>query len=168
MAIPSKRSVARKTVTPEEHRRMIAEAAYGKAEQRGFVPGYEEQDWREAEQEVATLIEHRHGNRQALAEPITVALYDKGKYVGTGQIRNVARHGLFIAMEASCEEDAYVRAEFCIPPDGDSYRPWGRVAHNRKGGIGLALDVLDPYALAALRAVSQHAEKGWYRIAETV
>lgn len=36
----------------DEIRRMIAEAAYYRAEKRGFSPGSEEQDWREAEREV--------------------------------------------------------------------------------------------------------------------
>lgn len=31
---------------------MIAECAYYKAETRGFAPGFEEQDWIDAEQEV--------------------------------------------------------------------------------------------------------------------
>lgn len=35
----------------EERHRYIAEAAYFKAEKRGFAPGHEEQDWREAESE---------------------------------------------------------------------------------------------------------------------
>jgi hypothetical protein len=36
----------------DEIRRMIAEAAYYRAEKRGFTPGSEEQDWCEAEREV--------------------------------------------------------------------------------------------------------------------
>ncbi len=36
-------------VTPEERERMIAEAAYFRAERRGFVPGGELDDWIEAE-----------------------------------------------------------------------------------------------------------------------
>ncbi len=35
-----------------ERRQRIAEAAYYKAEQRGFAPGYEEIDWLEAEREI--------------------------------------------------------------------------------------------------------------------
>jgi Protein of unknown function (DUF2934) len=36
----------------EERRRRIAEAAYYRAERRGFTPGYEEEDWLAAEQEL--------------------------------------------------------------------------------------------------------------------
>jgi hypothetical protein len=38
---------------PRQH---IAEAAYYKAEKRGFVPGFEELDWEEAETEVLSKI----------------------------------------------------------------------------------------------------------------
>jgi hypothetical protein len=43
-------------VPPEERDRMIAEAAYFRAEQRGFAPGAELDDWLEAEIEVAHLL----------------------------------------------------------------------------------------------------------------
>lgn len=39
-------------ITSEERWKMIAIAAYHKAEQRGFAPGSELQDWAEAEKEV--------------------------------------------------------------------------------------------------------------------
>jgi hypothetical protein len=37
----------------------VAEAAYYKAEKRGFEPGYEEQDWLEAEHEIEELLIER-------------------------------------------------------------------------------------------------------------
>jgi len=40
----------------EERQRWIATAAYHRAEQRGFVPGYEVQDWLEAEAEINALV----------------------------------------------------------------------------------------------------------------
>lgn len=39
-------------MTEEELRERIAERAYYRAEQRGFAPGYEQEDWIEAEKEV--------------------------------------------------------------------------------------------------------------------
>ena len=39
-------------VSHEELRRQIQETAYYKAQQRGFAPGYEHQDWVDAEAEV--------------------------------------------------------------------------------------------------------------------
>ena len=45
-------------VTPEERYRMIAEAAYNRAQLRGFTAGGEVQDWLEAEAEIdARLLE---------------------------------------------------------------------------------------------------------------
>jgi hypothetical protein len=35
---------------------MIAEAAYYRAEKRGFAPGYEHLDWLEAEKEILTRL----------------------------------------------------------------------------------------------------------------
>jgi hypothetical protein len=43
-------------VQPEGLRRQIAEAAYYKAEQRGFEPGGEEKDWLEAEAELTKRL----------------------------------------------------------------------------------------------------------------
>ena len=43
-------------VSGDELRRLVAEAAYYRAQRRGFEPGYELQDWVEAESEVKRLI----------------------------------------------------------------------------------------------------------------
>jgi hypothetical protein len=40
----------------EERQRWIATAAYHRAEQRGFAPGYEMQDWLDAEADINRLI----------------------------------------------------------------------------------------------------------------
>lgn len=42
----------------EEMRRQIAEAAYYRAKQRGFEPGYELEDWVQAESEVRNRLNH--------------------------------------------------------------------------------------------------------------
>jgi hypothetical protein len=39
---------------------MIAEAAYLRAERRGFAPGYEAEDWLAAEAEVDALLRADH------------------------------------------------------------------------------------------------------------
>ncbi len=49
------------TVSEDVRRGMIAEAAYLRAERRGFAPGREEDDWLAAEAEVDALLEARHG-----------------------------------------------------------------------------------------------------------
>jgi hypothetical protein len=43
---------------------MIAEAAYLRAERRGFAPGYETEDWLAAESEVDALLSAGHGGAQ--------------------------------------------------------------------------------------------------------
>jgi hypothetical protein len=40
----------------EELRRMIEEAAYYRAEKRGFAPGGEEEDWCQAESEILAAV----------------------------------------------------------------------------------------------------------------
>jgi DUF2934 family protein len=46
----------RTTVDPETKYRMIEEAAYYRAEKRGFAPGGELQDWLEAEAQVELML----------------------------------------------------------------------------------------------------------------
>jgi Protein of unknown function (DUF2934) len=43
-------------ITSEERWKLVAIAAYHKAEKRGFAPGSELQDWAEAEQEIDELL----------------------------------------------------------------------------------------------------------------
>jgi hypothetical protein len=45
----AKTRLAAGTLMPDERRQMIAEAAYFRAEKRGFNPEQQEQDWLEAE-----------------------------------------------------------------------------------------------------------------------
>jgi hypothetical protein len=50
--VQTEKGVEIREPSDEEIRRLIAEAAYYRAEKRGFAPGAEEQDWCEAEREV--------------------------------------------------------------------------------------------------------------------
>jgi Protein of unknown function (DUF2934) len=45
--------------TPEEVQRWIAEAAYYRAERRGFEPGYEVEDWLAAEAETRERLDRK-------------------------------------------------------------------------------------------------------------
>lgn len=47
---------SRPALNAEERNRLVAQAAYFRAEKRGFAPGCELQDWIEAEAEVLRLI----------------------------------------------------------------------------------------------------------------
>ncbi|HYQ70770.1 MAG TPA: DUF2934 domain-containing protein [Gammaproteobacteria bacterium] len=54
--IPAKPQASSINISSEERWKMIAIAAYHRAEKRGFAPGHELQDWAEAEQEVDELL----------------------------------------------------------------------------------------------------------------
>jgi hypothetical protein len=54
--VPLSTGNVRAEASPEEIRRLIAEAAYYRAKERGFEPGHELQDWIEAESEVMGRI----------------------------------------------------------------------------------------------------------------
>ena len=43
-------------ISPQLRQELIAKAAYFNAEKRGFTPGYEMQDWLEAEQKIAASL----------------------------------------------------------------------------------------------------------------
>lgn len=61
--IPSATPAARSApiqVTHEVRYRMISEAAYLRAERRGFMPGAEVEDWLAAEEEVDRLLKAEH------------------------------------------------------------------------------------------------------------
>jgi Protein of unknown function (DUF2934) len=51
-----KRSSRATLIDPERRRALIAEAAYFRAERRGFAPGHEAEDWLAAEVEVDTAL----------------------------------------------------------------------------------------------------------------
>ncbi len=44
-------------LSPAERRKLVAEAAYYRAERRGFAPGGELQDWLDAEAEIGRLLD---------------------------------------------------------------------------------------------------------------
>ena len=54
----------RAQLTPESRHALIAEAAYLRAERRGFIPGQETEDWLAAEVEVDALLRVGQSSRQ--------------------------------------------------------------------------------------------------------
>jgi hypothetical protein len=49
-------SAREEKISPERRLQMIAEAAYFRAERRGFAPGAESRDWLESEAEIGKLL----------------------------------------------------------------------------------------------------------------
>jgi hypothetical protein len=63
-ATPPRRRAKLAQVSADIRRAMIAESAYLRSERRGFVPGFEEQDWLAAEKEIDTLLSAGPGASQ--------------------------------------------------------------------------------------------------------
>jgi hypothetical protein len=62
--LPGEKAVTVVRVTPEARRALIAETAYLRAEQRGFAPGHETEDWLAAEAEVDALLKVERSSPQ--------------------------------------------------------------------------------------------------------
>lgn len=52
-----RRANSKTGLTPEEFQKMVAAAAYYRAEQRGFAGGHELEDWLAAEAEIGLMLE---------------------------------------------------------------------------------------------------------------
>lgn len=63
-AAPSSAPPIRSNVSEDARRAMVAQAAYLRAERRGFAPGGELEDWMAAEAEVDALLRAGNGRRQ--------------------------------------------------------------------------------------------------------
>lgn len=73
----AKTAILGRHVTPEERERMIREAAYLRSEQRGFIGGYEGEDWLFAERDVDERLAREAGlaakGGKALASATAIA-----------------------------------------------------------------------------------------------
>lgn len=73
----AKTAIVGHQVTAEERERMIRELAYLRSEQRGFVSGYEGEDWHFAEMEIDERLAREAGlvarGREALASAASIA-----------------------------------------------------------------------------------------------
>jgi|GEM_PF-2214437 hypothetical protein len=59
-------SLVDEQIFPEDRELRIAELAYSKAQQRGFEPGHELDDWLEAEREIDATFSHSEHRPSAL------------------------------------------------------------------------------------------------------
>lgn len=65
--------------TEDDRRRRIAEAAYYRAERRGFAGGFEDVDWLEAEREIDSRRETGAGKREPDRSPAPASERNRGK-----------------------------------------------------------------------------------------
>ena len=61
---------ARAGITPAERQQMVAEAAYFRAERRGFAAGGELEDWIQAESEIDQLMQSGGSHARRDREPV--------------------------------------------------------------------------------------------------
>lgn len=106
------------------------------------------------------MIEHRFGRRDTVQVPVKVALFRKGQYVASGKIENVSLHGMFVETIKTFAPHQFLEIRFSIPsPKGGVYhRLFAMVIHSSDKGVGLFLDVLNPEALAGLRALEKNTK----------
>jgi hypothetical protein len=86
-------------------------------------------------------MEHRYSSRAPAN--LKVLIYKRGLPIAIGWLRNVSRHGLFIASEYdNVQTNQPVEIEFLGDrTDGDSHRRCrGMIAHKTMAGFGLAVD----------------------------
>lgn len=111
-----------------------------------------------AQTEGGENLERRRGQRTTIATPIEVALLKGGEPAGSGKIRDIALHGMFIETDTAFPKNAYLQLRFTLAGEDAAYHPWGNVVHRANGGIGLAMDVLEPRTQGSLEAVENYAK----------
>lgn len=62
---PTKTKLINTGISPDERSQMIAEAAYYRAEQRGFNPEGQVEDWLQAEAMIDEMLSHSAGARSS-------------------------------------------------------------------------------------------------------
>lgn len=178
-AVGFKTSLTRRGASPfawpslaEQRGQRIREAAYLRAERRGFAPGNELEDWLDAEQEVdrvprdagrrpaargpsdpaqtnrflgGDIIDHRLGRRVPLRIPVRIRFQDGT--LGLGVAMNLSREGLFVKTAAPWRSGCIdVRLTLPTPRGERTLLLRGLAVHAAGGGIGLMFRNLDERA----------------------
>lgn len=103
------------------------------------------------------MIEHRFGRREAIGTLVKVTLFNKGEYVASGRLGNISLHGLFVETEQVFVKNQFLEVRVSVPDAKRDrhHRLFAMVIHNSGTGVGLFVDVLNPEALAGLRALEK-------------
>jgi len=136
-------AISKNTTSPMQRRQMIAEAAYYRAEKRGFSGGEEFHDWLEAEAEVDRRLRRRDIER-------FVERLDEGLIIVDKQLTSLKKKAGRLAKEARAEwqQDLEKLAKL-----RDTLKP--------------KLDEIRVQGEQVGQEVRQRAEKIWDEIAET-
>lgn len=160
-----------------ERLRRIHELAYVKAERRGFAPGFEWQDWLDAERDVdsgsrpavlplesdpcigprvrgrAAGIEQRQGRRVPIRVPVRLNLCDGRMY--RGFVTDVCRDGMFVRTAASLSKSRclQVRIDASSVVDKLFVDIPVFVVHQANGGYGLMFRALDEASAAVVQSL---------------
>lgn len=155
--------------TPDDRRRKIAEAAYYRAERRGFAPGSEDLDWLAAEDEIGRWlgsIDVAALNKCLNNELSTIQTYEQalGKNPRHGQDTKFAR----LAQILNEHREAAARLRNIIEQQGGTASTdsgaWGTWS---KTLMGAAKRSGDKAELEALKEEEESGLKEYQRIAQT-
>jgi hypothetical protein len=154
--------------TPDERRRKVAEAAYYRAERRGFAPGSEDADWLDAEQEIggwAGSIKVDELNKCLRSELSAIETYEQAleknraqygqdeKYVRLSQILGEHRN-------AATQLRIIIEQQGATPStDSGAWGAWSKTV------MGAAKLFGDKAALKALKEGEESGLKEYERIA---
>ncbi len=154
---------------PAERRRKVAEAAYYRAERRGFAPGAEEADWLEAEQEIGGWqgsIKVEELNKCLRSELSAIETYqqalekNRARY---GQDENFERLAQILNehREAAARLRTIIEHQGGTPStDAGAWGAWSKTV------MGAAKLFGDKAALKALKAGEESGLKEYQRIAQ--
>lgn len=101
-------------------------------------------------------------NRNSLNPPIEVRLYHAGECAGTGKIRTIGPHGMFVETTGAFAKDMYgmyLQVHFVLPDEQEDSRFYldGRVIHSLDTGVVLLMDVLHPITSKGLASLLEQA-----------
>lgn len=95
-------------------------------------------------------MEHRYSKR--VAAGVKLLIYKKGMPVATGRIKDVSRHGIFVATDyTDVGMHQVLEIEFNLQGDRNRFRTV--VARKADGGIGLELEEGSDEGYEALRSL---------------
>lgn len=154
---------------PDERRRKVAEAAYYRAERRGFTPGSEDADWLAAEDEIGRWlgsIDVEELNKCLRSELSAIETYEQAlekNHARYGQDEKLERLAQILKehREAAARLRSIIEQQGGTPSaDSGAWGVWSRTV------MGAARLLGDKAALKALKEGEESGLKEYQRIAQ--